>query len=120
MPLIVDCTATELVCNDLSFTEGIVCEEMVTTISYISIVWLKFVSSLNLNDRKREEVFHVMIENHWLLNVWREFTECRFGEHAKNDSGFPCCNKYEPIDLFASPLLLFPCLIYSSQRSSKY
>ena len=53
MSLTVDCTATELVCNDLSFTEESVCEEMVTTISYISIVWIKFVSSLKLHDRKK-------------------------------------------------------------------
>ena len=81
--LIVDCSATELVCNDLSFTEGSVCEEMATTISYISIVWLKFVSSLKLHDRKKAEVFHVMIDNHWLLNVWREFIEHHLGNRKK-------------------------------------
>ena len=53
MSLIVDYTSTELVCNDLYFIEGSVCEEMVTTISYISIVWLNFVSSLKLHDRKK-------------------------------------------------------------------
>ena len=83
MSLKIGCTATELVCNDLSFIEGSVCEEMVTTISYISIVWLKFVSSLKLHDRKKAEVFHVMIDNHWLLNVWREFIEHRLGNRKK-------------------------------------
>lgn len=116
VPLTVDCTATELVCNDLSFTEGSVCEEMVTPISYISMVWLKFVSSLKLHDRKKAEVFHVKIDDHWLLNVWRAFIEHRLGEQAKIDSGIPCCNKSEPTDLFASSLLLFPCLISSFSK----
>ena len=81
--LTVDYTATKPVCNDLSFTEGSVCEKMVTTISYISIVWLKFVSSLKLHDRRKEEVFHVMIGNHWFLNVGREFIEHRLGNRKK-------------------------------------
>ena len=37
-------------------------------------------------------------------------------EQEKNDSGIPCCNKYEPTDLFASPLLLFPYLISSISK----
>ena len=37
-------------------------------------------------------------------------------EQEKNDSRIPCCNKYEPTDLFASPLLLFPCLISSISK----
>ena len=37
-------------------------------------------------------------------------------EHEKNDSRIPCCNKYEPTDLFASPLLLISCLISSISK----
>ena len=37
-------------------------------------------------------------------------------EQEKNDFGIPCCKKYEPTDLFASPLLLFPCLISSISK----
>jgi hypothetical protein len=112
----VDCTTTELVHNAPSCTEGGACEEMVTPISYISMVWLKFVTSLKLHDRKKAEMSYINIDDHWLLNIWRAFIEHHHGERVKSDSGILCCNQSEPTDLFASPLLLFPCFISSISK----
>lgn len=109
----VDCTVTELLCNDPSYTEGVACEEMVTPISFISIVWLKFVTSLKLHNIKKAEAFYVKSDDHWLLNLWRTFIQHCSGEWENSDS---CCNQSEPTDLFALPLLLFPCLMSSISK----
>ncbi|KAH9329691.1 hypothetical protein KI387_001799, partial [Taxus chinensis] len=102
--------------NDPSCTDSVLFEEMVTPITYATMVWLRFVANLSLNRRKFLEVHNLKVDDYWLLCVWRAFAEHRLVVQAESVSDISCGSKYKSRDQFLLCLLLFPCLVSSISK----